>query len=167
MLRGVAMFKELINQAGGPSAFAVKYGFPISTVGTWYRADRFPSALNQARLSECLGVEINFAEIRELYLQKKLARNLSRTRRLSETTLINSLERLKRCFSEMEFSPDRLNLHGADLVARWELANVTVKEFRSAVSILKRKGQDAENITLLHNTVNAMRRESLRRLDAL
>jgi hypothetical protein len=161
------MFRELIDQAGGPSAFAIKYRFPISTIGTWYRGDRFPSACNQARLSECTGVDINFTDLRTLYLQKRVALKTRQNRRLSETMLINSMERLKRCFTESDLSPDRLNAQGQNLIARWELANVTVKEFRLAVSMLKRKGQDAENITLLHNTVNAMRRESLRRLDAL
>lgn len=161
------MFKELIDLAGGPSAFAIKYGFPISTVGTWFRGDRYPSASSQARLSECTGIEINFSELRELYLQKRMVRKISKARRLSGSMMINSLDRLKRCFREQQLSTDRLNLHGSTLVARWKLANVTVKEFRGAVSILKNTGQDAENIILLHNTVNAMRRESLEKLEAL
>lgn len=160
------MLKKMIDDAGGPSAFAMAHGFPVSTVGMWYRGERFPSATHQARLNECTRAKIDFSDLLNLYLTKKTEpQQPHKARRIAANLLVNNLSRLKACFVELGLSPDRLNSHGDHYIARWQKTNVTVREFRDAVQALEESGADAGDIEQLHRTIYAARRESLRRLE--
>lgn len=160
-------FSELVESEGGIKAFATKHGFPISTIGMWYRSVRYPSPLFQRRLSQITDGQIDFDEMRDRHLLKKAETPKNRgSKRLGSNLPICNLSRLKLCFREEDLPVERLGLHGDRIAAMWAINRVTVGEFRIAVSALAAQGKDTGDIEQINSAVGNARTESKRRLQA-
>lgn len=159
-------FQEWVKQEGGNEKCATKHGFSSSTLGAWFRLERFPNPDHQIGIIEASNGAVDISELRSQYIAKKREHPApSRQRRLQGSLIVRDLDRLKLIFDELELPPHRCNLHGPRLLERWATTNVTVKEVRKAVIELESTGRDAANVELIHQAIRESRIEILRGLE--
>jgi len=155
--------QDWVTQQGGQRACAAKFNFPVSSLGAWCRADRYPTPVSQQRLIECSGDQIDFTHLLRAFVSKKseAGRSKAEPRRLIGSVFVRDVPRLKRLFNELELPPERCNLLGEKITARWAHTHVTVREVRAAVAKLASTGKDSGDLRLIHQTIADTRNAAL------
>ncbi|MNT84478.1 hypothetical protein D3C72_2244920 [compost metagenome] len=82
-------------------------------------------------------------------------------RRLTGSVFVRDVSRLKRLFVELNLPPERCNLLGERITARWAHTHVTVREVRSAVQLLANDGKDSGDLQLIHRAIAEARNTAL------
>lgn len=169
---GVAVrFQAWVDANGGQRDCAKKYGFPATSMGAWYRLERYPKLETQMLLRDYSDGQIDFQLLMTDFLKHKRessssAQSSLKSRRIKGHLVVNEVERLKRVFTELGLPAERCNLHGKQFISRWKQTNVTVREVRQAIAQLDDSGKDGANVELIHKSINAARREAIGRLSS-
>lgn len=156
--------QDWVTLQGGQRACATKFNFPFSSLGAWCRAARYPTPANQQRLMECSDNQIDFQQLLQAFVAKKNESTQGKPttdRRLTSSVFVRDVSRLKRLFIELELPPERCNLLGEKITARWAHTHVTVREVRSAVAKLADEGKDSGNLQLIHRAIAEARNAAL------
>ena len=159
--------QDWVTLHGGQRACAAKFKFSVSSLGAWCRAARYPTPSSQQRLIKCSDNQIDFHELLKVFVAKKNANTSNKAptvRRLTGSVFVRNVSRLKRLFVELNLPPERCNLLGEKITARWTHTHVTVNEVRSAVAKLADEGKDAGDLRLIHQTIAEARNAALGRL---
>lgn len=155
--------QDWVTLQGGQRACAAKFNFPVSSLGAWCRAVRYPTPASQKRLMECSNNQIDFYELLQRFINKNCNSTSEKntTRRLTGSIFVRDVPRLKRLFKELGLPPERCNLYGEQITARWSHTHVTVQEVRDAVQGLSGAGGDAGDLRLIHKTIAESRNAAL------
>lgn len=155
--------QDWVTEHGGQRACAAKFNFSASSLGAWCRSARYPTPASQKKLIECSGNRIDFQELLQAFIEKKDAAEEGKpvSRRLIGSVFVCDVSRLKRLFKELDLPPERCNLHGERITARWAHTHVTVREVRAAVAHLVKSGADAGDVLLIHRTIAETRNTAL------
>ncbi|HAT7708276.1 TPA: hypothetical protein JAX41_004730 [Enterobacter roggenkampii] len=156
--------QDWVTQHGGLSACAAKFKFPVSSLGAWCRSIRYPTPASQQRLIECSDNQIDFRDLLQMFVTKKNEEAQDKSpagRRLTGSVFVRDISRLKRLFIELDLPPERCNLLGEKITARWTHTHVTVREVRSAVEKLASEGKDSGDLQLIHRTIAEARNAAL------
>jgi hypothetical protein len=159
-------FQQWVDSEGGQVACAVRYGFPVASLGAWYRLERYPRPSNQSRILLCSGNNVDLQALLQRFVEVHApAANKTRRRLLKGCSLVNSVARLKQVFAELNIPESRANLHGERITARWSTTNVSVNEIREAVLALAESGKDCGDVQLIHTAIRDARSAALGRLE--
>ena len=158
-------FQQWVDSEGGQSACANRHGFPVASVGAWYRHERYPRPINQARILFCSENTVDLQALLTGFVEaKKSARGPVRHVQLKGCCLVNTLARLKQVFAELNIPAERANLHGERITARWSTTHVSVSEIRQAVLTLAESGKDYGDLQLIHIAIRDARTAALESL---
>lgn len=156
--------QDWVKQNGGQRACAAKFKFSVSSLGAWCRSARYPTPASQKRLIDCSDNQIDFQDLLQTFVTKKHEGTPDQSavaRRLTGSVFVRDVPRLKRLFIELELPPERCNLLGEKITARWAHTHVTVREVRSAVEKLVSEGKDSGDLQLIHRTIAEARNAAL------
>lgn len=156
--------QDWVTQHGGQRACAAKFNFSVSSLGAWCRAARYPTPASQQRLIECSDNQIDFRQLLQTFVAKKLEAYQNKEpviRRLTGSVFVRDISRLKDVFKELNLPPERCNLYGEKITARWAYTHVTVREVRSAVALLAKDGKDSGDLQLIHRAIAEARNAAL------
>ncbi|MEI9745871.1 hypothetical protein [Enterobacter ludwigii] len=156
--------QDWVTQHGGQRACAAKFKFSVSSLGAWCRSARYPTPASLQRLIQCSNNQIDFQDLLQAFVAKKNEATQAGepvVRRLTGSVFVSDVSRLKRLFIELELPPERCNLFGEKITARWTHTHVTVSEVRSAVAKLANEGKDSGDLQLIHRTIAEARNAAL------
>lgn len=156
--------QDWVIKHGGQRACAAKFKFSASSLGAWCRFARYPTPASQQRLIECSDNQIDFQNLLKTFVAKKNEGSQTKSpvvRRLTGSVFVRDISRLKRLFIELDLPPERCNLLGEKITARWAHTHVTVREVRSAVEKLVSEGKDSGDLQLIHRTIAEARNAAL------
>lgn len=156
--------QDWVTKHGGQRACAAKFSFSVSSLGAWCRAARYPTPASQQRLIEYSDNQIDFQALLKTFVAKKndaVEGNDPIVRRLTGSVFVRDISRLKQLFKELKLPPERCNLLGEKITARWAHTNVTVREVRCAVAKLADEGKDSGDLQLIHRAIAEARNTAL------